>query len=77
MTLQELSMEYKQEAEAIQTRIHQLEDMKKTPLDRRQRARIYKELRLLTGMWRDVNEVAEVTGRYYDRGHKNNRFYTM
>lgn len=79
MTLHELSVEYQNEAQAIQARIYQLEDMKQKnrSLSREQRARIYKELRLLHGMWYDVRAVAEVTGHYYDKSYRKKWCYTV
>ena len=70
MTLQELSVEYRAHAQALELRIHQTEDPEVC-------FQLRDRIRLLSIMLREARELAVLTERYYDRRYRRNAKYTI
>ena len=77
MTLAELSLEYRAHAHALDLRIWQLEDKLEHTSNADQRCQLQDRIRMLSTMLREANELAVLTGRYYDRGDRRNAKYTI
>ena len=77
MTLAELSLEYRAHARALSLRICQLEYLLKRSGSADERCRLEDRIRMLSTMLREANELAVLTGRYYDRGYRRNAKYTI
>lgn len=77
MTLSELSIEYRQHAQTIATRVNQLERQRSSCADVRERTRLEGRIRTLSTMVREARELAVLTERYYERGYRPNGKYTV
>lgn len=77
MTLQELSVEYRAHARALDLRICQLQFRLDRTEDPDERCQLQDRIRLLTIMLREARELAVLTERYYDRGYRRNAKYTI
>jgi len=77
MTLQELSVEYRAHARALDLRICQLQFRLDRTEDPDERCQLQDRIRLLTIMFREARELAVLTERYYDRGYRRNAKYTI
>ena len=71
MTLQELSVEYRAHARALDLRICQLQAVLDRTEDEDER------IRMLSTMLREARELAVLTERYYERGYRRNVKYTI
>ena len=76
MTLFELSIEYRAQAEVLRTRIRELRT-RLPELEPDQRSTMEARLRMLTAMWREARDLAVFCERYYDRGYRRNGRYTI
>ena len=76
MTLFELSIEYRAQAEVLRTRIRELRT-RLPELEPDQRSTMEARLRMLTAMWREARDLAVFCERYYDRGYRRNAKYTI
>lgn len=76
MTLMELSLEYRDHARALRGRIVELKGLR-GDVDEGERLFLDRRVKLLETMWRETRELAVLTGRYYDRGHRRNAKYTL
>ena len=80
MTLQELSIEYRAHAQALNTRILDL-NTQLANLDRLEDSTacciLEDRIHMLTTMLREARELAVLTERYYDRGYRRNGKYTL
>ena len=75
MTLTELAVSYRDEADALRHRIQLVEELPaRTAEEAISKA---ERLRLLEAMRRDVRDVAVLCERYYDRGHRRNCRYSI
>ena len=77
MTLRELSADYEAAAVALRARLRLLRQM----LDKAETAdeawHIKRRIAELTPMLTQMNELAELTARYYERGYYRNEKYTL
>ncbi len=75
MTLTQLSVSYRQEADALRHRIQLVRELP----TRSQEEEIAKldRLRILEAMRRDVRDVAVICERYYERGYRMNERYAI
>lgn len=77
MTLQELSLEYRAHAKALDARIKQLEAAMEQSGDPRELCLLQERIHMLSTMLREARDLAVLTERYYDRGYHRNAKYTV
>ncbi|MGN8898027.1 hypothetical protein [Flavonifractor sp. HCP28S3_F3] len=77
MTLLELSVEYRTNAEALQERALLLERQQREGMDEASRVRLDDRIKLLRTMWREARDLAVLCERYYERGYRRNVKYTI
>ena len=77
MTLQELSVEYRAHARALDLRICQLQDRLEQSVDPDESSQLQERIHMLSTMLREARELAVLTERYYDRGYRRNAKYTI
>ena len=77
MTLQELSVEYRAHARALDIRICQLQAARDDVQDEDKRCILEERIHMLSTMLREARELAVLTERYYDRGYHRNAKYTL
>jgi hypothetical protein len=77
MTLREMSREYKAAALPLRMRLRQLRQALKQPDDPEEIWHIKRRIAELTPMLTQVNELAELTEHYYDRGYWRSEKYTL
>ena len=77
MTLQELSLEYRAHAKALDTRIKQLETAMEQCSDPKEICLLQERIHMLSTMHREARDLAVLTERYYDRGYHRNAKYTV
>ncbi len=75
MTLMELSVSYRQQADALRHRIQLVSELPARTAEERMMKT--ERLRLLEAMRRDVRDVAVICERYYDRSYRRNERYTL
>ena len=73
MTLKEMSAEYRAAAQPLR----QLRQAKKRTRDREELFWIDRRMSVLTAMLTQVNELAELTEHYYERGYYRNEKYRL
>ena len=73
MTLKEMSAEYRAAAQPLRERLRQLRQAKKRTRDREELFWIDRRMSMLT----QVNELAELTEHYYERGYYRNEKYRL
>ena len=77
MTLKELSEGYREAAGMLRARLRRLRQMKKETDDSETLWHIQREIAELTPILTQMNELAELTARYYERGYWRNEKYTL
>ena len=77
MTLQELSKCYEEAALPLRRRLRELRYLLEQTDDPEERFRIKRRIGELTPMLTQMNELAELTAHYYDRGYYRNEKYTL
>lgn len=77
MTLQELSVEYRASAAALQDRIGQLEQREQSEEGTGEQLLLADRIRILRGILRETRELAILCERYYERGYRRNAKYTL
>jgi hypothetical protein len=77
MTLREMSREYKAAALPLRMRLRQLRQALKQTDDPEEIWHIKRRIAELTPMLTQVNELAELTEHYYDRGYWRSEKYTL
>lgn len=77
MTLYELSMEYRAQAELLHERLRLVRRLEAESEDEWERSVLRDRIRILSGMWRDTREVAALTGTYYERSCGRNAKYII
>lgn len=77
MTLKEISQDYRLAAKPIRTRLRELRKSLKTAQDPELRWHIRREIAELTPVLTQINELAELTERYYERGYWRGEKYTL
>ena len=77
MTLLEMSREYRESAEIIHARVVELRTLERTQTDVEPARRLRLRIAALMPLWREMRELATLTGRYYDRSYHKNERYTL
>ena len=77
MTLLEMSREYRESAEIIHARIVELRDLERAQTDDEAARRLRQRIVDLMPMWREMRELAALTGRYYERSYHKHERYTI
>lgn len=77
MTLSELSLCYEEAAVPLRLRLRQLRQALSTADDPEQIWHLKRRIAELTPILTQMNELAELTAHYYDRGYYRNEKYTL
>ena len=77
MTLQELSLCYEQAAVPLRSRLRQLRLAVAASEDPEEIWHLKRRIAELTPMLTQMNELADLTAHYYDRGYHRNEKYTL
>ena len=77
MTLAQLSKEYEAAAVPLRRRLSQLRRQLKEETDPEKLWHLKRRIAELTPMLTQMNELAELTARYYERGYYRNKKYTL
>ena len=77
MTLQELSKCYEEAAVPLRRRLSQLRKLLAEETDPEQVWHLQRRIAELTPMLTQMNELAELTAHYYDRGYYRSEKYTL
>ena len=77
MTLREISREYEASAALLRRRLKQLRQELADAQDPEERWHLQRRIAVLTPMLTQMNELAELTARYYERGYYRNEKYTL
>nr|WP_325184543.1 hypothetical protein [uncultured Oscillibacter sp.] len=77
MTLLEMSREYRESAEIIHARVVELRTLERAQTDVEAARRLRLRIAALMPLWREMRELATLTGRYYDRSYHKNERYTL
>lgn len=77
MTLAELSIGYQQAAAPIRARLRQLRQELATETDPEKIWRLKRRIAELTPILTQMNELADLTAHYYERGYYRNEKYTL
>ena len=77
MTLQELSICYEEAAVPLRRRLSQLRKLLAEETDPEQVWHLQRRIAELTPMLTQMNELADLTAHYYDRGYYRNEKYTV
>ena len=77
MTLQQLSGGYRESAKLLRDRLRQLRQALARAEDPEEIWHIKRRIAELTPMLTQMNELAELTERYYEKGYYRNKKYTF
>ena len=77
MTLKELSRCYEEAAVPLRNRLRELRCLLAQTTDPEEIWRIKRRIAELTPMLTQMNELAELTAHYYDRGYYRSEKYTL
>lgn len=77
MTLLEISVEYRRQAEVLRGRIGELSQVKETMREAEERSAMEYRIKILQGIWREARDLAVLTERYYEKGYRRNVKYTL
>lgn len=77
MTLEELSRCYEEAAVPLRNRLRELRIMLAQTTDQEEIWHIKRRIAELTPMLTQMNELAELTAHYYDRGYYRSEKYTL
>ena len=77
MTLQELSREYEASAALLRARLKQLRQELAAAEDAEEIWRLKRRIAELTPMLTQMNELADLTAHYYERGYWRSEKYTL
>lgn len=77
MTLLELSREYEAGAALLRRRLHELRKLLEQAEDPEEIWHIKRRIAELSPILTQMNELAELTGHYYERGYWRNEKYTV
>ena len=77
MTLAELSADYEAAAVPLRARLRELRRLLAEAEDPEEIWHIQRRIAELTPMLTQMNELAELTAHYYDRGYWRNEKYTL
>lgn len=76
-SLEELSEAYEQSAELLRRRLSELRKALAAAEDSEEIWHLKRRIAELTPMLTQMNELAELTGHYYDRGYYRSEKYTL
>ena len=77
MTLAELSASYESAAVPLRARLRELRQLLSEETDPEKIWHLQRRIAELTPMLTQMNELAELTAHYYDRGYSRNEKYTL
>ena len=77
MTLQELSREYEASAALLRARLRQLRQELAAAEDSEEIWHLKRRIAELTPMLTQMNELADLTAHYYERGYYRSEKYTL
>ena len=77
MTLRELSKDYRAAAEPLRKRLSLLRKALARAEDPEEIWHLKRRIAVLTPMLTEMNELAELTARYYERGFYRDKKYTL
>lgn len=77
MTLQELSRCYEEAAAPLRMRLFQLRQALEEESDPEQIWQLKRRIGVLTPILTEMNELAELTAHYYDKGYYRDEKYTV
>ena len=77
MTLRELSEDYRAAAVPLRKRLAQLRRALRTATDPEEIWHLKQRIAVLTPMLTEMNELAELTAHYYERGYYRSEKYTL
>lgn len=77
MTLTELSKTYEAAAEPLRRRLAELRKWERQAQSAEERFQLQRRIRELTPLLTEMNELAELTAHYYDKGYWRNENYTV
>ena len=77
MTLAEMSREYAHSAQLLRQRLRQLRQALAETEDPEELWHLKRRIAELTPMLTQMNELADLTAHYYDRGYYRNAKYTL
>ena len=77
MTLLEMSKDYEAAAVPLRNRLQQLRQQLRQTDDPEERWHLKRRIADLTPMLTQMNELAELTARYYEKGYYRNEKYTV
>ena len=77
MTLAELSKSYEAAAEPLRQRLKELRQQLEQAEDPEEIWHIKRRIQELSPMLTEMNELAELTARYYERGYYRSEKYTL
>ncbi len=77
MTLAELSKDYEAAAVPLRQRLSQLRRQLAQTQDPEEIFHLKRRIQELTPMLTQMNELAELTAHYYERGYRRNEKYTL
>ena len=77
MTLREMSVEYRAQAQALRGRMRELEKAWKQTEDPAERDNLEGRIWTLGVLWRETRDQAVLLERYYERGYHRNEKYTL
>ena len=77
MTLQEISQCYEEAAVPLRIRLRELRQLLAKAEDPEEIWHIKRRIAELTPMLTEMNELAELTARYYERGYYRSEKYTL
>ena len=77
MTLAELSASYEAAAVPLRARLRELRQLLSEETDPEKIWHLQRRIAELTPMLTQMNELAELTAHYYDRGYYRNEKYTL
>ena len=71
MKIHELAVLYRESARALQERLREVRAKDRPDLSFEEWDRLWRRIRTLEGMYRDMRETAAYLERYYDRGRRS------
>lgn len=76
MTLREMAVDYRREADRFRLRVRELRRQRRTANDNE---RFYLDRRIseMTAIQRELREISNLLEHYYERGYKRNGKYTL
>ena len=77
MTLQEMSVQYRHQEQALRGRIEELRRARARAEEIWQREELSGRILRLESLWREARDLAVLLEHYYDRGYRRNGHYTL